>query len=144
MYMHVLQTRVQSITCSCSSPWVSLCIGTCCSIFSCPGAKPSGKHLGRAAHPLACKLCTWGKMLRKKKKPWNFQWLQVMLPEAVSEDEWSNEAQSRQPVLRLPLSPHPLAQILAAQHHLRLHQQRDQGQKPWGICSFYFLLFPSL
>lgn len=82
----------------------------------------------------------WG----KRKKAWNFHWLQVMLPKAISEDECSNEAQSRQPFLGLPQPPHPFAQILAAQHHLGLHQQGVQGRKTWGIFSFYFLLFPSL
>lgn len=114
--------------------WDFIVLWCSCSIFLCPGAKPSGKHLGRAAHPLACKLCTWGKMLRKKKKAWNFHWLQVMLPKAVSEDEWSNEAQSREPFLGLPQSPHPLAQILAAQHHLRLHQQEPKAEKFEGFA----------
>lgn len=82
-----------------------------------------------------------GKDAEEKERTWNFHWLQVTLPKAVSEDEWSNEAQSRQPFLGLPQSPHPLAQILAAQHHLRLHQQGVQGRKTWGVCSF---LFPSL
>lgn len=97
---------------------ISLCIGTCSSIFSCPGAKPSGKHLGRAAHPLACKLCTWGKMPRKKEKKKNLGISTGCKSCCLKQSQrmsWSNEAQSRQPVLGLPQSPHPPAQILAAQ-----------------------------
>lgn len=56
----------------------------------------------------------------------------------------SNEAQSREPFLGLPQPPHPLAQTLAAQHRLRLHQQGVPGRKTWGIRPFYFLLFPAL
>lgn len=61
-----------------ASPAPAAALGFHCALvhvvqsFSCPGAKPSGKHLGRATHPLACKLCTWGKMLRKKKKTLEF------------------------------------------------------------------------
>lgn len=67
-YMHVLQTKVQSITCSCSSPWVSLCIGTCCSIFFMSGSQTIRKASGQSGSSPGMQTMHMGKDAEEKEK----------------------------------------------------------------------------
>lgn len=48
--------------------------------------KQSAKHAGRA-HPLACKLCVWGRCGGKRKKNWNFHCLHLSCPEHTAQDK---------------------------------------------------------
>lgn len=138
-YMHVLHTRVQSITCSCSTPFLGFhCALVPCSILSCPGAKPSGKHLGRAAHPLACKLCTWGKMLGKRKKLGISTGCKSCCPK--QSQRMSGLMQHRAGNLFWGSHSHPiLFPNIACQHHPRLHQQ---GKENLGHLLLVFPVAP--